>query len=322
MQVVAPNQLLKSPHLLRTPTLSGLSEKVCCSGEMTFAAAPDAPSQPVSSLEAVTNPTGALQRGRPSRFTSQIAGSICALVHCEGISDTQAGLLLGVPKATLSRWKAADEEFAFQLDQARAFFQREHVQRVLAARRPDGAPDWRASAWLLQRMFPEQYGNAARKAIVAEPPAAPDEQHDEADQISSISSEILREPADTLALPTSAELPSAPAHEETGRSGSISSEIAQDDAGDLYSYSSAEKPLDLLPEEVRRFGSESSEIPKPSSNASSPYTSQSLAHPRKGSISSEILSEPSDASRTRSLSGVTEPELFELKASLPSTSRH
>src|SRR5258708_7306492 len=99
--------------------------------------------------------------GRPSLFCPERTAAICAIIMEEGISDSAAGALAGVTASTLSRWKLEHEEFALELEAARARFELEQVRAIRNARRRDGTVDWRAVAWLLKYSSPEGYGPAS-----------------------------------------------------------------------------------------------------------------------------------------------------------------
>ncbi|HEV7402538.1 MAG TPA: hypothetical protein VGO11_06420 [Chthoniobacteraceae bacterium] len=104
--------------------------------------------------------------GRPSLFNPERTAAICAIIHQEGISDSAAGALAGVTASTLSRWKAEHEEFALELEVARALFEVDQVRAIRKARKRDGSVDWRAIAWLLKYSSPEGFGPPSRRRKV------------------------------------------------------------------------------------------------------------------------------------------------------------
>src|SRR4051812_1319818 len=56
--------------------------------------------------------------GRPSLLTPELTAEICAAIRIDGMSDTGAGDLAGVSRASISRWKQDDEDFQISLRQA------------------------------------------------------------------------------------------------------------------------------------------------------------------------------------------------------------
>ncbi|HEV7402137.1 MAG TPA: hypothetical protein VGO11_04390 [Chthoniobacteraceae bacterium] len=101
--------------------------------------------------------------GRPSLFSPERTAAICTIIEHEGISDSGAGALAGVTASTLARWKLEHEGFALELERARALFERAQVRAIREARKRDGTPDWRATAWLLKNSSPEGYGPLSRR---------------------------------------------------------------------------------------------------------------------------------------------------------------
>ncbi|HEV7404571.1 MAG TPA: hypothetical protein VGO11_16640 [Chthoniobacteraceae bacterium] len=104
--------------------------------------------------------------GRPSLFCPERTAAICAIIMKEGISDSAAGALAGVTASTLSRWKLEHEEFALELEVARALFEIDQVRAIRNARKRDGSVDWRAVAWLLKHSSPEGFGPLSRRRPV------------------------------------------------------------------------------------------------------------------------------------------------------------
>lgn len=75
-----------------------------------------------------------------------------------GGSRTTAAKYVRCGAATIRKAAEADEEFARQLRKAGASLEVLHLKNIETA----GQKYWRASAWLLERMYPDRYG--ARKA--------------------------------------------------------------------------------------------------------------------------------------------------------------
>ncbi|HEV7404756.1 MAG TPA: hypothetical protein VGO11_17575 [Chthoniobacteraceae bacterium] len=114
--------------------------------------------------------------GRPSLFNPERTAAICEVIEQEGISDSAAGALAGVPASTLARWKVEHEGFALELEAARARFELALVRAIRTARRRDGSPDWRAAAWLLKHSSAEGCGpnSRMRKVKAPEPEQRPE----------------------------------------------------------------------------------------------------------------------------------------------------
>src|SRR5947209_1969853 len=100
--------------------------------------------QPQRSASPSTNPENvgsqALPARRPVRLdelTPQVTALICEVIRLDGLADHFAGALVGVPRATLARWKAEDEAFAFALETARAEFELGLLRAIKGARKRD-----------------------------------------------------------------------------------------------------------------------------------------------------------------------------------------
>ena len=95
--------------------------------------------------------------GRPTTCTESNLGMICQGIS-EGLCDTAAAALIGVPASTLSRWKKERPSVVDCFAAAREKYRSTLLQKLHRAQTRDGRPDWRAAAWLLERVFPEDYG--------------------------------------------------------------------------------------------------------------------------------------------------------------------
>lgn len=110
--------------------------------------------------------------GRPSIFTPEIAEYLATLITQTGLSDSAAARQFGLRTSSLSCWKQQCPELALAL-QARGVFHQTQFDLILAAKVP--GTGWRAAAWLLERMFPEDYHpNAIQRAKYQELAAARD----------------------------------------------------------------------------------------------------------------------------------------------------
>ena len=72
-----------------------------------------------------------------------------------GCPRRAAANVIGCHVATIYNEEARDKEFAKDIKQAEASFELRHKQRIEAA--SEDIRHWRASAWSLERRFPEQY---------------------------------------------------------------------------------------------------------------------------------------------------------------------
>lgn len=102
----------------------------------------------------------------PTTFTEHTAGIVCRGIEA-GLSDKAACGVAGVPLRTFRRWVAegkklceADDEtaaplavFARQVSGARGMAAVNVINEA-------SKKDWKAAAWQLEKLFPEEYGVA------------------------------------------------------------------------------------------------------------------------------------------------------------------
>ena len=97
-----------------------------------------------------------------SRLTRATIDDLASFIAA-GLSQSDACHLAGVAPSTLARWlKQATDleepgimgELAAAMDRAKAEFKNKHIQGIEAA----GLKDWRARAWLLERICPAEFG--------------------------------------------------------------------------------------------------------------------------------------------------------------------
>src|SRR4051794_11035511 len=129
------------------PDLNFVNESLAA--EATASQASATSTSPVRSLPESTS-SSRRKRGRPSKFCPLVMDAIRTAVRVHGFTDSKAGRLAGIPKSTLSRWKQKRPEFAEDLSLARAQLLRDLLVKIHDARTPDGRPEWRAHAWLLE----------------------------------------------------------------------------------------------------------------------------------------------------------------------------
>ena len=132
------------------------------------------------------------RRGRPPKFTPELAAEFCRLVG-EGVSRGGAAGMLGVTPKTVCGWLRAGREgkgadyvhFVNEVRAAEGRFVAKNVSAVARAAgprvervtrtttRPDGCVtvevterevcDWRAAAWLLACKDPDEFGSDRRE---------------------------------------------------------------------------------------------------------------------------------------------------------------
>jgi hypothetical protein len=110
--------------------------------------------------------------GRPSKLTPALQAKLCDAIRSGNFLETAASFA-GIDKSTLHRWlkrgdrerRGACHDFAAAVDKAVADSQALAVARIAKAAN-DG--NWQASAWLLERRFPENWGRRDRHEIKAD----------------------------------------------------------------------------------------------------------------------------------------------------------
>ena len=79
----------------------------------------------------------------------------------QGLSAADACRIAGVSHDTIQRWREDDEEFGQRCFEARAAFKLIHISNIAKA----GKTWWAASAWLLERTFPEEYAQRSTVSL-------------------------------------------------------------------------------------------------------------------------------------------------------------
>lgn len=114
--------------------------------------------------------------GPKSKLTNQLIDEIATYIE-NGLSNKDAADLCGVRDTTLYRWLREAEELDEKgkpknkqqcklkeaIIKAQAAFKAYHVQSITRASRKA----WQASAWLLERKFPDEYAAIDRNSIIA-----------------------------------------------------------------------------------------------------------------------------------------------------------
>lgn len=97
--------------------------------------------------------------GRPARLDGTLREVVIALV-ASGLSRTAAARQVGVAPQTVFNTAIRDPEFGRRLEQAANELQFAHLRIVQRA----SGRSWRASAWALERIAPERFGDPDRRS--------------------------------------------------------------------------------------------------------------------------------------------------------------
>src|SRR4051812_6703054 len=100
---------------------------------------------------------GGPKRGRPSGYAPKIIDMMCDKIRRFGLSDSAAAEFVGMGSSTVSRWKQLYPEIAPKLQQARQEIRVHHLEIIEQAAQAENGRGWRASAWMLERLFPADY---------------------------------------------------------------------------------------------------------------------------------------------------------------------
>ncbi len=102
-------------------------------------------------------PGGGAKRGRPSGCSDRVVAMMKDQIRRHGFSDTAAAESVGVSSTSISRWKKQDPELASELLKARFDCRIYHLEIIENAAAAENGRGWRASAWILERLFPGDY---------------------------------------------------------------------------------------------------------------------------------------------------------------------
>jgi hypothetical protein len=113
------------------------------------------------------------QRGRRTLCTPQLQKQFCdALVRCHTIKHSC--VVAGIGESTFYQWLAkgmtGEEPYAKFVElvgHARARGRVALIESIITDK------DWRAKAWYLERIWPEEFGSVAHRFIVKEVPQTP-----------------------------------------------------------------------------------------------------------------------------------------------------
>jgi len=133
---------------------------------------PDSDAPPVSQLSTLNSQPSpkrrrwkryARQIGRPTLLTEDIADAMYEAILRTGISDSQAGNLVKVSRASVCRWKQEDPAFADFLGTARVRFMAAQIRKIHSAAAGNKQLEMRKLKWLLEFSNPERWGRRPRK---------------------------------------------------------------------------------------------------------------------------------------------------------------
>ena len=102
--------------------------------------------------------------GRPRALDTMKKENFLAFISAGG-SRKKAAQYVGVGVTTIANEAKRDEEFAKRLELAEASCYMHHLQIVAKA----GQEDWRASAFILERKFPEEFGKRTDVNVGGQP---------------------------------------------------------------------------------------------------------------------------------------------------------
>src|SRR3954447_22256661 len=97
------------------------------------------------------------RRGRKSGYAPKIIDMMCDKIRRFGLSDSAAAEQVGMSSSTVSRWKQLYPEIGPKLQQARQEIRIHHLEIIEQAAAAENGKGWRASAWILERLFPVDY---------------------------------------------------------------------------------------------------------------------------------------------------------------------
>jgi len=114
--------------------------------------------------------TGTLKKGpgRIGKLTPEVQKAICASIRA-GLADGDAAIRVGICPSTFCNWRArgehGEEPYATllaEIKEAEVVFKQHHVNLIARHARLS----WNASAWLLERKFPQEFGQRQRVELV------------------------------------------------------------------------------------------------------------------------------------------------------------
>ena len=107
--------------------------------------------------------SGGLQRGRKPKLDARKKDIVCGLLAI-GCSRRTAARYVGCSPATIRREAIRDAEFAQQLRRAETMVEVSQLRAIHGA----SEKNWRAGAWLLERMLPDRFMPRSPETLTAE----------------------------------------------------------------------------------------------------------------------------------------------------------
>lgn len=154
----------KRPLRVRSRTGFRIAPKVRAAGKAEKPARRTRKARAGRAVVAVTAPPPAEVRpdagravGRPTKLTPEVWDAICLGVE-KGMSPSRSAIHTGVSPKTLSDWRAENDDFSQAIDQARSRGIAKRIETIDGAIHSDGRKDWKAQAWLLGKMAPDEFG--------------------------------------------------------------------------------------------------------------------------------------------------------------------
>jgi hypothetical protein len=92
---------------------------------------------------------------------------MCDKIRRFGLSDSAAAEHVGMSSSTIARWKQLYPEIAPKLQQARQEIRIHHLEIIEQAAAAENGRGWRASAWILERLFPADYARKISERFAA-----------------------------------------------------------------------------------------------------------------------------------------------------------
>ena len=106
--------------------------------------------------------------GRPSKYTPEIVATICDLIRSGNFKNYVAEQV-GICRDTFNEWERRYPKFSDLVKSAEGERKETLLQRIQSASTaPAGSVDWKAAAWILERMYPGEFSLHNRIDLQAE----------------------------------------------------------------------------------------------------------------------------------------------------------
>lgn len=100
--------------------------------------------------------------GPPSKKTDAVVEAVLDAAE-KGGSKRSSAAAAGISPATLRNWMRDDPDLADAFEIAQGKFEQKQLQNIQGAAQE--SRHWTASAWLLERIFPERYAQQSRGSV-------------------------------------------------------------------------------------------------------------------------------------------------------------